>query len=102
MTNLPAGVGPGVRRSNPPASKAPVRRLWAAVTWVHKEEPGMHSVCVFCNRHKGPNVAGVDSQTRKIVPPVSPRRHKSGGQFRWDGSVLKGPRARWRATVIAL
>ena len=32
--------------------------------------------CFACNRHKGPNVAGVDPKTRKIVPLFNPRRHR--------------------------
>jgi hypothetical protein len=58
--------------------------------------------CFACNRHKGPNVAGVDPQTGKIVPLFNPRRHKWSRHFRWDGSVLIGRTPIGRATVIAL
>ena len=47
MVNLLGGLGPGVGRSNPPASAAPVRRLWAATTRVDNAQPQMQSVCVF-------------------------------------------------------
>ena len=58
--------------------------------------------CFACNRHKGPNVAGVDPKTRKIVPLFHPRRHKWSRHFRWDGPVLVGQTPNGRATVIAL
>jgi HNH endonuclease len=58
--------------------------------------------CFACNRHKGPNVAGVDPATRKIVPLFHPRRHKWSRHFRWDGAVLVGRTPIGRATVIAL
>jgi hypothetical protein len=58
--------------------------------------------CFACNRHKGPNVAGVDPATRKIVPLFHPRRHKWARHFRWDGAVLVGRTPIGRATVIAL
>jgi HNH endonuclease len=58
--------------------------------------------CFACNRHKGPNVAGVDPKTRKIVPLFNPRRHKWSRHFRWDGPVLIGQTPYGRATVIAL
>jgi hypothetical protein len=58
--------------------------------------------CFACNRHKGPNVAGVDPKTRKIVPLFNPRRHKWSRHFRWDGPVLVGQTPNGRATIIAL
>ena len=30
--------------------------------------------CGFCNRHKGPNVAGVDPETQQILRLFHPRR----------------------------
>ena len=47
IMNLLGGLGPGERRSNPPASAAPVRRLWAATTKVHNAQLQVQSVCVF-------------------------------------------------------
>ena len=58
--------------------------------------------CFACNRHKGPNVAGVDPRTGKIVPLFNPRRHKWSRHFRWAGAVLIGRTPNGRATVIAL
>jgi len=58
--------------------------------------------CFACNRHKGPNVAGVDPATKKIVPLFHPRRHKWSRHFRWDGAVLVGRTPAGRATVVAL
>lgn len=58
--------------------------------------------CFACNRHKGPNVAGVDPRTRKVVPLFNPRRHKWARHFRWDGPVLVGRTPNGRATIIAL
>ena len=62
----------------------------------------MQSVCVFCNRHKGPNIAGIDPKSRKIVPLFNPRRHKWSRHFRWDGPVLVGLTPTGRATVRVL
>jgi len=58
--------------------------------------------CLACNRHKGPNVAGVDPATKKSVPLFNPRRHKWSRHFRWDGPVLVGRTQIGRATVVAL
>ena len=59
-------------------------------------------VCSFCNRHKGPNLAGRRSRKQRIVPLFNPRRHKWSRHFRWDGPELIGRTPQGRATVIAL
>ena len=38
--------------------------------------------CGFCNRHKGPNVAGVDPETRKVVAIFNPRTQRWKDHFR--------------------
>jgi hypothetical protein len=58
--------------------------------------------CFACNNHKGPNVAGVDPKTNRIVPLFNPRRHKWRRHFRWDGPVLVGLTPIGRATVVVL
>jgi hypothetical protein len=58
--------------------------------------------CFACNRHKGPNLAGIDPNTRRIVPLFNPRRHKWTRHFRWAGPVLVGRTPNGRATVLVL
>lgn len=58
--------------------------------------------CFACNRHKGPNIAGIDPKTRRIVPLFNPRRQKWSRHFLWDGPVLTGLTARGRATIRVL
>src|SRR5947209_18194836 len=58
--------------------------------------------CFACNHHKGPNVAGVDPSTNKVVPLFNPRRHKWARHFRWDGPELVGLTPAGRATVAVL
>ena len=58
--------------------------------------------CFACNRHKGPNVAGVDPATKKVIPLFNPRRHKWSRHFPWDGPKLVGRTTIGRATVVAL
>jgi hypothetical protein len=58
--------------------------------------------CFACNNHKGPNVAGVDQKTKKIVPLFNPRRHRWHRHFRWDGPVLVGLTPKGRTTIVVL
>jgi hypothetical protein len=58
--------------------------------------------CFACNRYKGPNIAGIDPKTRKVVPLFNPRRHKWSRHFGWDGPVLVGKTPAGRATVRVL
>ena len=58
--------------------------------------------CFADNHHKGPNLAGIDPQTGKIVWLFNPRRHKWSRHFRWCGAVLEGRTPIGRATVATL
>jgi hypothetical protein len=58
--------------------------------------------CFADNHHKGPNLAGIDPETRKRAWLFNPRRHKWARHFRWDGPVLVGRTAVGRATVAVL
>ena len=58
--------------------------------------------CFACNRHKGPNIAGVDPQTRKIVSLFNPRRDKWIRHFRWEGAKLEGLTPVGHATIRVL
>jgi hypothetical protein len=60
--------------------------------------------CLHCNRHKGPNLAGIDRQTSrtKLVRLFHPRRHSWSHHFRWDGSRLVGRTPIGRVTVELL
>ena len=58
--------------------------------------------CFACNRHKGPNIAGIDPTKRRITPLFNPRRHKWSRHFRWDGPILLGKTPIGRATVHVL
>ena len=102
MMILHAGVVPGEAGSNLPASVAPEPQLLGAALRIDKAEVCLQSVCVFCNNHKGPNIAGIDPVSRKIAPLYNPRRHKWGRHFRWEGPVLCGLTAIGRATVAVL
>jgi hypothetical protein len=58
--------------------------------------------CFYCNSFKGPNIAGRDPKTRKIIPLFNPRRHKWDRHFRWNGPVLMGRTAIGRTTIAVL
>jgi hypothetical protein len=58
--------------------------------------------CFACNHHKGPNLAGLDIRTGRIVRLFHPRRHRWGRHFRWREAVLVGRTAIGRATLAVL
>ncbi len=58
--------------------------------------------CFACNNHKGPNVAGVDSNTGEVVRLYHPRRDKWEEHFEWQGASLVGRTAIGRVTVDVL
>jgi hypothetical protein len=58
--------------------------------------------CYWCNVYKGPNIAGIDPETRQIVPLFNPRTDNWEEHFRWDGPLLLGLTPSGRATVDVL
>jgi hypothetical protein len=58
--------------------------------------------CHQDNLHKGPNLTGIDSRTRKITRLFHPRRHKWSRHFRWEGPRMVGRTAIGRTTVEVL
>jgi HNH endonuclease len=60
--------------------------------------------CLHCNRHKGPNLSGIDyvKSRTKLVRLFNPRRHKWQYHFRWDGPLLVGRTPIGRVTVHVL
>jgi hypothetical protein len=58
--------------------------------------------CYHCNCHKGPNIAGIDPRSNRLVGLYHPRRHRWSTHFRWDGPYLIGRTAIGRATVAVL
>jgi hypothetical protein len=60
--------------------------------------------CLHCNRHKGPNLSGLDrhqSPTR-LVRLFHPRQHQWGYHFQFDGPRVVGRTAIGRVTVAVL
>lgn len=58
--------------------------------------------CFPCNNHKGPNIAGRDPRTGRIVRLFHPRRDSWEQHFRWEAARLFGLTAIGRATIAVL
>jgi hypothetical protein len=65
-------------------------------------EDNLALACFFCNSAKGPNIAGFDPASGRIVPLFHPRRQKWSRHFRWEGAHLAGLTRTGRATVEVL
>ena len=58
--------------------------------------------CGFCNRHKGPNLGGVDPVTQQREWLFDPRKAVWRDHFEWHGSRIEGRTPHGGATVAAL
>jgi len=58
--------------------------------------------CPKCNRHKGPNLSGVDPQTNGVVTLYHPRNQRWSDHFQWNGAILIGLTDVGRVTVAVL
>jgi len=102
MMVLLAEAVSGEGGSNLPASRAPEPQLWGSPQRVDKAKLPVQSVCVFCNLHKGPNLAGIDPVTKKLTGLFNPRLQRWTRHFRWEGPLLIGKTAQGRTTIEVL
>ena len=65
--------------------------------------------CWACNLKKGPNLTGIDPQSKRITPLFDPREHRWADHFAFsvgtsvaDGIEVRGITAVGRTTVIVL
>ena len=58
--------------------------------------------CHRCNLHKGPNLTGIDPETRQIAPLFHPRRDLWSDHFFFEGVRVSSLTAVGRATVHVL
>jgi HNH endonuclease len=58
--------------------------------------------CIHCNRFKGPNIAGIDPGSGKIVRLFHPRRDIWSEHFVWEGPRLEALTSIGRATIALL
>ena len=65
-------------------------------------ESNLALACAICNRHKGPNIAGIDPQTKQMIRLFHPRRDVWSNHFRWSGPAVIGLTDVARATVAVL
>lgn len=58
--------------------------------------------CLHCNRHKGPNLAGIDGETGALVRLFHPRQDDWAIHFMWGGHELRGKTSIGQTTVQVL
>ena len=58
--------------------------------------------CCFCNRHKGPNLSGMDPATQRGARLFDPRSQIREEHFGWSGALVAGKTDVGRATVQTL
>ncbi len=58
--------------------------------------------CFYCNSFKGPNIAGIDPESGRIVRLYHPRNDGWRRHFRWEGPRLVGQTPVGRATLAVL
>jgi len=58
--------------------------------------------CFYCNRYKGPNIAGFDPETRVMSRLFDPRKDSWTSTFRWQRHRIEGTTSVGRTTVDVL
>lgn len=58
--------------------------------------------CLHCNSHKGSNLAGIDQDSRVLIPLFDPRSQSWDEHFENDGAAIVGKTSIGRVTVDVL
>src|SRR5262245_32359441 len=58
--------------------------------------------CYDCNTFKGPNIAGIDAETRSVLRLFHPRADDWNEHFRWEQAILVGKTDIGRVTIDVL
>ena len=66
------------------------------------EPDNLALACPDCNRHKGPNLTGVDPETQLVTPLFNPRTQNWDEHFEFAAAVIVGSSPVGRATVRTL
>ena len=66
------------------------------------ESDNLALACPHCNRHKGPNLSGIDPVDGALVPLFNPRRQKWTDHFDMNGALIIGKSPVGRAIVRVL
>ncbi|HEY2411811.1 MAG TPA: HNH endonuclease signature motif containing protein [Pirellulaceae bacterium] len=62
----------------------------------------LYLACAHCNRHKGPNLSGIDPESNQLVRLFNPRVDSWTVHFRWRGATLEGLTDIGRGTIEVL
>ncbi|MBV9157921.1 MAG: HNH endonuclease [Acidobacteriaceae bacterium] len=66
------------------------------------ESDNLALACLHCNRHKGPNLAGLDPVSKRVVQLFHPRQDLWSDHFEWHGTELTGRTEIGRCTIRVL
>lgn len=66
------------------------------------DESNLALSCPNCNRHKGPNLTGIDPDTGSIVELFHPRKQEWTDHFEFQGPYVLGKTPNGRTTVRVL
>jgi hypothetical protein len=66
------------------------------------EDSNLCLACFYCNSYKGPNVAGVTAETRKVVRLFHPRHDTWDDHFEWRGVELRAKTEIGSVTIAVL
>lgn len=66
------------------------------------EPDNLALACGLCNLHKGPNIASLDPEDRRLVRLFNPRLDLWDEHFAWKGFLIVGKTAIGRATIQLL
>lgn len=91
-----------IRQQDSPVASFQVEHIIARQHGGGDDLDNLALACNRCNLHKGPNLAGVDPVSGKIVALYHPRRQRWSAHFAEEDAIITGLTRTGRATVDVL
>jgi hypothetical protein len=102
MTILLDVLAADASRSIPRVEETPAPKLWGKPARIVEVEFRACCDWFVCNRHKGPNIAGIDPKTGQMSRLFHPRSDMWLEHFQWQGALLVGVTPVGRTTIAVL
>lgn len=92
----------GLRQEQSPFARLQIEHIRARQHGGDDDPENLALACIDCNLRKGPNLAGIDSESESMTPLFNPRTDRWDEHFLWNGIRIVGKTGKGRATITVL
>ena len=91
-----------LRQEDSPLAALHIEHIIPSIHGGNDDLDNLALACIDCNLHKGPNLTGIDPQTKKVTSLFHPRKDAWKDHFAWHGLCVVGKTAVGRTSIRVL